>query len=159
MRTKAQGTGITDELLKTLWNNQLPEQLRTILASGHEVPIDTCANMADRIWEEINHKKFNINAIAPSSSNQVSLQSMQTQINELFELVKNNQQSRSRSWSRSNNQKRGNTPAGQSNVGNSSNQQRFETCWWHFKFGAEARKCKQPCNFHTKNTTNPRQGN
>lgn len=36
-----------------------------------------------------------------------------------------------------------------------SNQQpKFDTCWWHHKFGIAARKCKQPCNFNAANSGN-----
>ena len=26
----------------------------------------------------------------------------------------------------------------------------YDTCWYHFKFGCEARKCTKPCNFNTQ---------
>lgn len=37
---------------------------------------------------------------------------------------------------------------------NNEQQPKFETCWWHYKFGAAARKCKPPCNFNSSNSGN-----
>lgn len=72
-----------------------------------------------------------------------------TEQNSSTSLINNNQNHRSRSSNRSNNHQRSNTPS--SNHGASSaKQQRFDICWWHCKFGAEAKKCEQPCNFHTQ---------
>lgn len=162
MRAKAQGTGITDDLLKSLWNNHLPEQIRTILASGqNDLTLATMSSIADRIWEELHSRKQEVNQLSAlfPTAGKVTLETMQSQINQLFEMIKNNNQhQRSRSSNRSNSHQRSNTPS-QSQAQNSAKQQRFDTCWWHFKFGAEAKKCKQPCNFHTQKSSNPSSGN
>lgn len=48
-------------------------------------------------------------------------------------------------------------PAANSNsapASTSNEQPKYDTCWWHFKFGIEARKCKQPCNFNASSSGN-----
>lgn len=78
---------------------------------------------------------------------------------------------RSRSQAHNSNAQRSQTPArqqqpqqnqaGASSASHGSNamastpgQPKFDTCWWHFKFGATARKCKPPCNFTASNQSN-----
>lgn len=63
---------------------------------------------------------------------------------------------RSQTPARQPQQQHGTTPSdGTSNntAPPTSNQQpKFDTCWWHYKFGADARKCKPPCNFNASNS-------
>lgn len=33
-------------------------------------------------------------------------------------------------------------------------QPKFDICWWHYKFGITARKCKPPCNFNVQGPGN-----
>lgn len=77
---------------------------------------------------------------------------------------------RSRTQNNNSNRQRNQTPARQPQQQNvavggtneaaptattTANQQpKYDTCWWHYKFGAEARKCKPPCNFNAANSGN-----
>lgn len=113
MRAKSDGTGITEDLLKTIWNGHLPQQTLAILASAQDISVTQSASIADRIWED--HRRTpHVNEVSQSpQSSKLSLESIQTQINQLFEFVKsgNNHQQRSRSTNRSGNGKRSNTPS------------------------------------------------
>lgn len=201
MRAKAADTPVTEELLLSLWQRNLPEQVRAILSSDTTLTASQSATIADRIVESTRSTpKMHINEVqttstmhpvvsaqtmppmqpmqpmqpmstilpfqhiaqiqqmpslqplpimpvATSSTNPIDR--MQTQINQiLYHLQKNHQ---SFSTSRNNNNQRSQTPARQStansNTSSSNEPQRFETCWWHFKFGKDARRCKEPCNF------------
>lgn len=155
MRSKAANTPVTDELLKSLWMRNLPEQIRVIISSTPDMTLTQASTIADRVYEATRNQAASVlvNAVnnPPTKSSESPIEHLQQQINELLRLVKSNQQSRSRSQNRSQPQ-RSSTPArsGETNAGHDSSQ-RYDTCWWHWKFGAEARKCKEPCNFHPKN--------
>lgn len=167
MRTKAANTPVNDELIKELWTRNLPEQLRAIVTSS-EMTLSQAAIMADRVSEALKPSPT-ISAISPAPPvvNDQPMNAMnaigaiQQQINQIMHYMHNNQQQRrARSQSRPS-FNRSNTPS-RSNEGAASVQAQhtprtFEHCWWHFKFGKEARKCKPPCNFHDKHPSN--QGN
>lgn len=150
MRTKAANTPITDDLLKQLWLRNLPEQIRAIISADDEMALNTAANMADRVLEatkgpthyanaaQAGNKQANVNPVTDTNI----LENIQKQMDELARQMRN-LQSRSRS------QSRGQTP----NRSRSSkeSESKFDTCWWHHKFGKDARKCKQPCSFVSKN--------
>lgn len=57
---------IPDDALKVLWMNQLPSQIRAVLAVNSESPLDTLASMADKMREQIG--THYVAAIAPSTS-------------------------------------------------------------------------------------------
>lgn len=199
MRTKASDTPVTEELLLSLWQRNLPEQVRAILSSDTTLTAIQAASIADRIVESTrNTPPMHLNAmqttqamhsmtpnqpmpqmhqispvqtlipmhqmqhmptmqpiqqlhpipIAPIANSSTSaINRIQTQINQILNHLQNNHQQRSNT--RNGSSQRSQTPARatQSDATNTGEPRKFETCWWHFKFGAEARKCKAPCNF------------
>lgn len=158
MRSKAANTPVGEDLLKQLWLRNLPEQIRAIISADDQVPLTTVATMADRIMEAIkgsarinNVGQYSTQPTAsvnPVITNPIDL--MQRQIDELTRQFKvlNGNRGRGRSQ----------TPSRSSQHVEKSGDSRFDTCWWHHKYGVDARKCKQPCNFspplHPNNTQN-----
>jgi len=144
MRSKATETPVTEDLLRSLWLRNLPGQIRAILSTSEEVPLTQVATIADRVMEALQTNSSNVNTVQ-ISENQLAdpIKKVQAQIEEIFRYLKKNQ--RSCSWNGPN-KKRSNPSTYQDN-----RDQRFDTCWWHFKFGSNARKCKSPCNFKEKN--------
>lgn len=138
------GANVTDDVLKTLWMNQLPMHARAILATS-TATLNELATTADKIVEvsstsmvqQVNQNKSN------SPPDKLSV--MEKQINQLVNAVnflKNQHgQSRSRSRSKSFQGKRSQTPTDtkRDNDGNP------DTCWYHMKYGDDAKKCRNPC--------------
>lgn len=158
MRSKAANTPVGDDLLKQLWLRNLPEQIRAIISADDQMPLTTVATMADRIMEAIKGSayvndvgQFTVQPMAmvnPVTKN--PMEAMQRQIDELTRQLKMLNGNRGRSRSQ--------TPARSLQNTEGPNDSRFDTCWWHHKFGVDARKCKQPCSFspplqsnHTRN--------
>lgn len=159
MRSKAANTPITDELLKQLWLRNLPEQVRAIISADDKMALTTAATMADRIIEAtkgntcVSQVTTSPAAIAAAttttkSSDANPIAAMQKQIEELTKAIRNMSHSRSRSKQRSQ------TPKRSSGTTNEGKQGNYDTCWWHWKYGAEARKCKEPCNFKDNQSKN-----
>lgn len=171
MRSKAANTPVTDDLLKQLWMRNMPEQVGIILSADDSIAINTLATMADRVIEATRNSKY-VNAIQPmpfeSNLMQQSLHSMNvapitidpmSKINQIEQqmveltrsiqnLVKNNSLQRRNSFSGHSNQPRDKSPHPHANNNGNQEPKRFENCWWHFKFGNAAMKCKPPCNFN-----------
>lgn len=153
MRELASGK-VSDELLKTLWLQRLPTQVKIILtASGDSLVNLAC--MADKITEVAGFGKDNFGCIAstdrsrtrnfPPTGNDSPFEKLEKQIAALTlkveKLTKNRERSRSRNSHRS--------VSGTSRTSN-DNKVNHELCWYHFRFGDKATKCREPCKFESR---------
>ena len=143
-------------VLRRLWLDKLPHNITQILAPmNEETPLDQLAEFADRI-HLVDYRKPNTNAITPPSQRNQSDQIQQlqdtvatlaAQMQTLMSIQQNQDREgrsrdrhtfrRTRSRSRS----------------KSRHKKIFDTCWYHYKFGENARRCILPCNFR-KNSGN-----
>lgn len=125
-----------DDFIKSLWLQRLPSDMRQII-SATEGDLTQMSKVADKIFEvsdsssasEITTKSLNVN--------------IQTQIDDINKRFKNleNNFNRSRSSSRNRGQFR------RSRSRSKSRQRVFDKYWYHYKYGDQAKKCVQPCNF------------
>lgn len=144
---------VSDDLLKTLWLQRLPTQVKVILAASDDT-VTNLAHMADKIIEvaDLKNNYGNIssteNVVTRSTTRSVETESSQftrleKQIAALSmkveRLTRENRTNRERSRSR------GKRPT--SNI--SRDKPKHEFCWYHFKYGDDATKCKEPCKFHS----------
>lgn len=153
------GTGVNKELVMKLWMRRLPSTLNVSLVASCQTDPNILIPMADKIWDTIH--KHSVDAvqakIIPSRPTTASTsdpndalragiselcQQMQTLRMEISEL-KQKQNFRSRSRQRSGSFSR----SKHFNRGQSRDRKTYENCWYHFKFGANARACRPPCNF------------
>lgn len=164
MRNIAANTAVKDDFLRTLWLQNLPDTVRAIIAKDEDIDTNALAKLADRIHDTIKSGSFgSINAVTKSTPTAKADWREQTQTPEakdmfeklcrtIDELTKKvdklstdaNQRQRSRSRSK--------TPYRRSQQNDETGEKRtFETCWWHFKFGENARKCQEGCKYFSKN--------
>lgn len=153
------GTSIPDDFLRTLWSNRLPHHIQSIIATQHSAPLDSVAELADKICEVHTEPNFNVHSVAVTNPfhRDSTIDELKQSINKLTQQVaalsahggrtsrfrvsskglqKSTSRSRSRSYSR--------------------NHSRFQVgvCWYHNKFANKAKKCISPCNFHAGNAQN-----
>lgn len=137
------GAAQDDTLLRGLWMQRLPLQVRTCLATvGVEQPLTKLAEIADTVMETFRVGDTQlINAVhAPAQAAAVNeTQKLRDEIRELARQVRDIGLSRGRSTERSN---RSRTPsaARPRPAGNAE-------CWYHAKFGPGATKCREPCSY------------
>lgn len=139
---------VTDDLLKTLWIQRLPKETQTIL-SVSEGNLDKLAQMADTILDVTPHQIAETQAAqANVDKKEDVIQDLQAQIAALTEQVSrlSRTQDRQGSSGRQNSthsryRRRSKTPNRSSHDGR---------CWYHTRFGQNARKCVPPCNFENK---------
>lgn len=153
------GANVTEEFLKTLWLQNLPEQVRAII-SASPGDLTVLAPLADKVFEVTDtHRVNSVNYPCSTSQARTSdvCTSLETKIDALTKAIQSlqvgNKSSRSRSRSRSTarshqGNQRSSTPAG--------NQAKkvYDMCWYHYRFGTNAKKCSEPevpCNFNSKN--------
>lgn len=172
MRTKAANTPVNDDLLRQLWMRNLPETIRAILSTDDTSPLTTKAAMADKIHEatrkgligrsinEVSASKsqpqiVNITPASQQPGNYSDLaQIVASLTNEVKQLRMSQRQSRSKTPARQNTNSKSNSSQDNSSQGaNGTEKRNFDYCWWHYKHGANAQKCKQPCNYKEKNSS------
>ncbi|XP_055610856.1 uncharacterized protein LOC129757605 [Uranotaenia lowii] len=143
MKDLARDVITDDKILKSLWLQQLPETTQAVLKISEEtLQLPQLAEQADKL-ADITKTRYASSAVAiENSSNKISLSELQEQISMLSNEVFALRQDRSRSCSRSFRNQR-------SSRSNSREEIRY--CFYHRRFGPNARNCRQPCQYQTKN--------
>lgn len=131
MQELATGLNIGDAILKMLFLQRMPAQIRTILSISDSA-VDKLAEMADKMTEFPQTSAVSsTSSHTPTDQLEQLEQKLEVLSTEFRRLRVNPNQKRSRSASRSR------TPS----MGG-------ELCWYHKKYGNAAERCKQPCSFN-----------
>lgn len=119
---------VSDNFLKTIWIQRLPTQMQAVLMVSLD-SLDELAKIADRISDSIQISSTSISSAQSCSQ----IECLQNQIADLTQAV---DELKFRRYSEKNSlhKKRNGT----SSTG---------FCYFHKRFGANARKCRSPCNF------------
>jgi len=134
MRQLAGQNVISDSVLRQLWLKRLPEKVQSVVSIfSTKCTLDELAEGADRAME-------NTSTIAPitATSSQSEIESLRADINNLRAEIKYMRQGRRRSSSRG--QRR---PVSR----DKSKERPPGICWYHYRFGDQARKCQKPCRY------------
>lgn len=119
------GNTINNAFLKTLWLRQLPSNVQSILSVSNGT-LEEISKLADAIMDVTPHNQISV------VNDQMSLENQLSSLkNEVYQLQ---QELRSRSRSRSTSRNR-----------TEYQQKQFDICWYHWKFGDKATKCRPPC--------------
>lgn len=146
---------ITEPVLRNLWLQRLPTHSQEILSCMDDTDLNKLAEAADKILE-INKPVgiFAVNSASSSNKSNVENNHLVSQINALSNRVEelfsklNPSRSRSRTDSLAPNQNNHRNKSGQRSQSRSKEQvKKHPTCWYHYKFGANAQKCQKPCDF------------
>lgn len=143
------GPSGASDFVKSVWTNRLPHNIQTVIASQiADLQVEKLAEIADRVHE-----------IAPTTPQVASTSADNTelvkQVSELTKQVamlttkmyrgRRHSRSRSRSQARYRRYDRSNSSRSQQPPPNHPH------CFYHYKYGDKANKCKQPCTFTTEN--------
>lgn len=129
------GTAITDDAIKTLFVSRLPETVRGIIAIA-EGNSAVWAKQADKMMETAQFTSVSAVSAKPTANNSGDLHN---EIAALRKEIAELKTSRGRSFSRSKQRDRSNSNARPKSTN--------KVCYYHTKFGEEARKCAEPCYF------------
>lgn len=121
---------ISEDVLRTLWLQRLSSQTQAILAVSTEQNITLLAQLADGISEVLSTSEI---AASSTSLPEPSTSDLLQKIVDLEKQIKQLTR-RDRSPSRSNSHGRDKRRSGRT------------LCWYHSKFGNDAKRCQQPCS-------------
>lgn len=146
------GKTLSDDILRTLWIDRLPQNVQAILATQKSTPLDQVADLADAIISYNRPNSVHVNEMSNQNvDKQLSVQmaqlliSLQEEVSTLRREVAAIHTHSSRPRSRD----RLSTPFRRRSRSRSRGS--TGTCWYHRKFGSQAQKCQQPCNFKSEN--------
>lgn len=132
---RAAGTTLSESILHDLWITRLPTYTQAAIIATN-VPIVEKLKIADSITESIKLRQGDCSELCTvQQSTDQDLRAEIAALKQRLDQVLSDHGHRFRPRSRSR------TPAGTRNSHSSSN----EMCWFHAKFGRNARKCRQPC--------------
>lgn len=126
------GNKISDDALKSLWMERLPETVRSVITivDGNSTQM---ALQADKIMEVQNYPT--IASVQQDSTLRAEIDELRSQ---LQQMRSSNHYERGRS--NDHNQQQRNRSKSKSKV-------RFPFCKFHYRFGDKARKCVEPCQY------------
>lgn len=134
-----------ETLLRTLFLEQMPEDIRRILVIGSASTLDQLSAQADKMLEISRSTINQVSVHSTVPSNLLTTEPLQAIINRLDKLEANIAQSRGRSQS-----------VGRQNFRNRS-PSTSKLCFYHRRFRERARKCQDPCSW--KESPKPNQEN
>lgn len=144
------GGKLTDEFLKNLWMQRLSTSTQSILSASTE-GLSQLAVLADKIHEISLENTAVYTATSPDSPivaevTQTDIADLRQKIDQLTRQIE--KLSRERPHNRGSARTRSNTPHRQgrdhSRVEHNNDS---KYCFYHERFGANARKCREPCKF------------
>lgn len=151
---------IGDQLIRKLWLRRLPQSINLALIPQAEKDIADVLVLADKIWEATQIQNIS-SVVLPSTSSTNPIQTLQQELNEIKEQLRNlninNRQSRFRNRSnnghfRNSSYKRNDSRSRNRSASRNKYRSNNSYCWYHFKFGQQAKKCNEPCSFNNKPT-------
>lgn len=130
---------VSDDMLKSLWFQRLPPMIKAVLSISTD-SLDKLAVMADKINDQFDNPS--VSQVSKSNTS-LRLDHIEGQVSEILKRIdqlstSKNKHRRERSRNRSGSRSRDNSEAG-------------SKCWYHYKFGKNATKCRQPCSYKSEN--------
>ena len=135
---------MSDKVLRRLWLDKLPAYINQILAPMNEdTPLNQLAEFADRI-QTVNYPQPSpVHAIKNDKADD-RVDKLQAMVEDLSKQIQflMTQQNPTRGRSNERNYRRSDSRS------RSRSRKTYDTCWYHYKFKNEAKRCVFPCNFN-----------
>lgn len=151
------GPSVPKDFIKTIWTSRLPHSVQTIVVSQADLPLESLADLADRV-QEIAPPTCQVASTATcqaatstpcqvaSTEPSPSYEQIIRQISELSRQVASLSSNMNRRAHKYNSRPRSRSASRQrSNSHSHSANNNSEYCWYHSTFGTKARKCVAPC--------------
>lgn len=144
------GGRVSDDVLRMLFLEQLPERVRVVLAVSETGDLTKLAKQADRILEAAQNTISSVDSAASRNAETAPIRELTMQVKALTKRL-------NMDCDCSGNNRR----AGRTTTETESRYVDHGFCFYHAKFGHKARNCRSPCSFRkaprSLNTNRPRE--
>ena len=141
LRTLAAGVVTDENLIRKIWLQRLPETTQAVLrVLADTIDVHELATKADQLFDITKSSTTSVMTI--KKDNPSELQLIQEQIQTLNAEIAAIRRDRGRSYGQQSNR----NPSSKG-----KEHQDPEICFYHRRFGKEARRCRSPCKFSPKN--------
>lgn len=149
------GDSLTEAALIDFWAAKLPEMAHAAVVQMKASPIKDRLVAADALVEAIRLRTItsvDINQATALTGSTPSTHNQPTTTNPIDKLCQQVAELQ-RNFSRINNERGRSRTRGQSRDGRERSTSRKEhpNCWYHYKYGADAKHCRTPCKFDEQN--------
>lgn len=138
------GKNMNDEMLKSIWLQRLPANIRSILSISSE-GLQQMATLADKIVEVSDFSQISecsVNVVPPQASSlEMKVAELSRQLSEIRSSLLGNPRERSRSRARRRSK----------STRSDHGKRQSDLCWYHETYGDAARKCRPPCKRNSEN--------
>lgn len=146
---------VKDNMLKLMWLRQLPPSVTSVLAVTEELSMEKITQISDKIYENINNAEVSSISKQESTVNDsvakclasvaTKLENMQLSISALT-----NEQNSNR-WRNTQRNVQSSRFRPRSISREHYNRNNNRLCFYHYKYGQQARKCIKPCSWNQGN--------
>lgn len=140
------GASLTDEAIKTLFVQRLPETVRGIISIA-EGDSTVWAKQADKMMETAQFSTVSTVSAKPTVSAVNQGNPMQIEIAALCKRIAELESTRGRNNDHKKDNKNGQQRDRSQSGSRKEKDKNNKVCYYHIKFGEEARKCAEPCCF------------
>ncbi|XP_037871463.1 uncharacterized protein LOC105842617 [Bombyx mori] len=143
------GPNIPEDFLKTIWTSRLPSSIQAVLAAQPLTPLQTLAEVADRVNDIVPATPVVASTSATTQNTIDQMAKMIAQLTKQVHALSTRDSIRSRPTYRREKRSR-------STSRSHSSHKKYPNCWYHAKFGTKAKKCMKPCDFYSGNAPGSR---
>lgn len=140
------GPTIPEDFLRTIWTSRLPANLQTVIASRLTMTLSELADLADSVHDIAPPTPQVAAASSSRADPQADMMKLIMELTKKVDALTTERHDRSRPRTRRTSS-RSRSPSQRSQ----SNYKKFPTCWYHYKFGNQAKKCVRPCDYKSGN--------
>lgn len=141
------GPTIPEDFLRTIWSSRLPGNLQTIIASQMSLSLTELADLADRVHDMVPPAPQVAVASTSRADPAVDMMRLITELTKKVDALTEELHGRSRPRAKQTSANRHRSPSQRSQ----SNYRKYPHCWYHQKFGSQAKKCVRPCDYQSGN--------
>lgn len=149
------GAEVPDDFIRSLWTSRLPNHIQAIIAAQVDLPLESVAQIVDKIYEispQLNGQVAAASTTSSASSSGCSSSEIEKLTRRIDDLSRQVAELSTFSRSRSRSTSRGRIPRWRQRSRSRSSAGPGQ-CWYHRRFGTKATKCRPPCAFLQGNGT------
>ncbi|XP_063825922.1 uncharacterized protein LOC135075409 [Ostrinia nubilalis] len=148
------GSAMPEDVLRVIWTKGLPTDMQAAVVAKRDTPLDALADIADLVAENVRLRCTRPSPPVAAISTHDTDERLRRLEENMSLLIKNLQQAQVSEVDARSSRPRGRANSRSRTPSRSRTRPADWLCWYHHRYGAQARKCIEPCPYNK-----PQQGN